>query len=297
MVSYPTFDPNAYSGSAVASFLNPVTQSIYEPGSVMKVVTMASALDAGAVTPDTAFEDTGSLKVSGREIKNWDLRAHGHVTMTNVIEQSLNTGAAFAERKLGNDAFTKYMNAFGLGEKTGIELPNEVKGDLKRLTPKSPEVAFATASFGQGVAVTPLAMLQAVATLANKGVRLIPSIDAKQKPQEEGRIVSTKAAEQITAMMVSAVDKAEVGAIKGYGLAGKTGTAQVPDFKNGGYSKDVEHTYIGFGPAKDPQFIILLKIDKPAGAPLAGTTVVPAFRSLAQFLISYYNIPPDRLPQ
>ena len=293
MASDPSFDPNVYSKSNISNFLNPVTQEIYEPGSVFKIVTMAAALDAGKMTPDTKYNDTGKLVIYDKTIQNWDLKAHGMVTMTNVIEQSLNTGAAFAEKKLGHAAFLAYLKKFGFDEKTDIDLPGEVRGNLKSVGPKSPEVAYATASFGQGVAITPIEMISAVSAIANGGKLMRPYLNSEMAPQTIREVIGQKAVSQITGMMVSAVDKAEVAHIKGYSIAGKTGTAQVPE--RGGYSDKVINTYVGFGPASDPKFVILIKLDEPQGAPLAGQTVVPAFRSLAQFIFNYYNIPPDRV--
>lgn len=296
MASLPTFDPNFYSGYELGRFINPVTQKIYEPGSVFKVITMAAGIDAGRITPETTYEDSGRVVVSGRVIENWDKKAHGKVTMTEVIEGSINTGAVFAQRQIGKAVFREYLERFGLGEKTGIDLPGEVRGNLRRLTSAAPEVAFATASFGQGVAVTPLELLAAVSAIANGGKLMRPYIGADRSPEVVRQVISPATARQVTAMMVKAVDKAGVAKIKGYSIAGKTGTAQVPDTK-GGYSNKVINTYVGFGPATDPRFIILLKLDEPEGTPLAGVTVVPAFRELAQFILNYYHLPPDRLEE
>lgn len=293
VASTPAFDPNNYSKSEISTFLNPVTQQIYEPGSVFKVVTMSSALDAGKVTPDTRYNDTGKLVIYDKTIQNWDLKAHGWVTMTNVIEKSLNTGSAFAEKKLGHAAFLSYLKKFGFDEKTGIDLPGELRGNLKSIVPKSPEVAYATASYGQGIAVTPIEMINAVSAIANGGKLMKPYLNAKSEPQFIRQAIGKTAADQVTQMMVSAVDKAEVAHIKGYSIAGKTGTALVPE--NGRYTDRVINTYIGFGPTSDPKFVILIKLNEPQGSPLAGQTVVPAFRDLAQFILNYYNIPPDRV--
>lgn len=292
---YPGFDPNNYGQYELELFRNDSVQGIYEPGSVFKVITMAAGVDSGKITPDTTFNDTGILKVSGREIRNWDLKAHGKVTMTNVIEKSLNTGAAFAERQTGHSTFKKYLEKFGFHEKTGIDLPGEVAGDIRRLKTNAPEVVFATASFGQGVAVTEVALLNAFSSIANGGHLMVPHLNADLEVKEIRRTISAESAKKVAEMMVSAVDKAEVGKINGYKLAGKTGTAQVPDFEKGGYTDKVINTYIGFGPTTDARFTILIRLDEPEGAPLAGTTVVPAFRDLAQFILNYYNIPPDRI--
>ncbi|MDO8516221.1 MAG: penicillin-binding protein 2 [bacterium] len=295
MASYPSFDPNDYKHSDIKTFMNPVIEQIYEPGSMFKAITMAAGIDAGKITPNTKFNDTGSLKVSGHTIRNWDLKAHGFVTMTNVLEQSINTGAAFAEEKTGDMVFTNYLKLFGFGEKTGIDLPGELKGNLRNLYPKAPVINFRTASFGQGVSVTPIEVLSAFGAIANGGVLMRPYVNAALEPQVIRRVIRPDSAKTVMDMMVSAVDKADIAHIEGYTLAGKTGTAQIPDFVRGGYSDRVIDSYIGFGPTRDPQFIILVKLDEPPGAPHAAETVVPAFRELAQFILNYYNIPPDNI--
>ena len=293
---FPNFDPNQYASYPLADFLNPIIQGVYEPGSVMKVVTMAAGLDSNKLAPETTFYDSGSLTLDGRTIKNWDLKAHGRVTMTEVIEQSINTGAAYAQRLIGNDLFYNYLVKFGFGEPTGIALPGELGGNINNLKSSFREINFATAAFGQGVSVTPLQMINAVSAIANGGVLMRPYLNSRdEQPKEIRRVISPMAARQITDMMVSAVRKATIAQIPKFSIAGKTGTAQIPDFKRGGYSDQYIHTYIGFAPAFDPKFTVLLRIDKPYGAPLAGLTVVPAFRELAEFLINYYNLPPDIL--
>ncbi len=295
MGNFPNFDPIDYAKSDIKTFLNPAGQAVYEPGSIFKIITMASGLDAGKITPDTTFFDPGYLVLNGKKIQNWDLKGHGKVTMTNVIEQSINTGAAFAERTLGDSLFYNYVVKFGFKKKTGVDLPGEVTGNLLPLEKNTREINFATASFGQGLSVTPVELITALSAVANHGLMMKPYVNAKDTSQELGRIVSEKAAKDVIGMMVSAVDKAEIARIKGYTVAGKTGTAQVPDFVHGGYTHDVINTYIGFAPAYDPKFVVMIKLDKPAGAPLAGLTVVPAFRDLAQFILNYYNVPPDNL--
>jgi len=295
MAGNPTFNPNDYGSAEIKSFLNPTVESVYEPGSIFKIFTMASGIDAGKITPDTTFVDTGSLKLNGKTIKNWDLKAHGKVTMTNVIELSLNTGAAFAERMLGNNPFYEYLKKFGFKNKTGIDLPGEVLGSLLPLEKDVREINFATASFGQGVSVTPIGLITAMASIANHGIMMKPYINKDSEPTILGRTISAEASKQTIGMMVSAVDKAQIASIKGYAVAGKTGTAQVVDFKHGGYTNDVIDSYIGFAPAYNPKFIILVRIDKPLGAPHAAETVVPAFHDLAQFILNYYNIAPDNI--
>ena len=295
MGNYPTFDPNGYWNYQVGNFLNPAIQGIYEPGSIFKVITMAAGIDSGKITPQTAFNDLGSVSYNGYTIKNWDLKAHGRVTMTEAIEQSINTAAVFAERQTGHDIFYNYLLKFGFGEKTDIKLPGELRGSLKTLEQNGKDINFATASFGQGVSLTPLQLLSAVGAIANDGKLMKPIILKDEKPRVVRRVISESAAKQVAEMMVSAVDKARIAKIENYEVAGKTGTAQVPDFQSGGYTDKVTNSYAGFAPASNPRFTILFKLDKPEGSPLAGLTVVPAFRELAQFILNYYNVPPDRL--
>jgi len=297
MGGFPSFNPNSYSEYSIKNFLNPVTQSVYEPGSVFKVITMATGLDSGKLTADTTYIDKGFIKLNGKTIKNWDYEEkgpHGKTTMTGVIEGSLNTGAAHAESLIGKDIFYNYLIKFGFNQPTGIELPGEVSSNIKKLKTSSVDVDFATASFGQGIAVSSIGMINAFSAIANGGELMKPYIVSDTGSKVIRRVISENAAKETIKMMVSAVDKAQVAKIPGYYVAGKTGTAQIPDLQRGGYlANDYNHTYIGFAPAYNARFVILIKLEKPKGAPLAGTTVVPAFRELAEFLLNYYNVPPD----
>ena len=296
LANYPDFNLNQYGKARVEHFSNPALQAVYEPGSIFKVITMAAGLDSQAFTPETSFYDTGQITFrDGRVIKNWDKKANGTVTMTNVIERSINTGAAFAETKIGHRRFYEYLKKFGFNQPTEITLPGEVAGNLKNVERHQADIDFAAASFGQGVAVTPLQVINAISTIANDGKLMRPLIIDGDPPQEMGRAISAEAAEKLKGMMISAVRKAVLAQIPKYTVAGKTGTAQVPDLKKGGYTDDVINGYVGFVPATNPSFTILFKLDRPAGAPLSGQTVVPAFRQLAQFVLNYYNIPPDDL--
>lgn len=295
MGAYPNFDPNRYSEYRIGNFLNPVVQAIYEPGSVMKVITMSAGIDSGKLAPETTFYDSGSLTLNGYTIKNWDEKAHGKVTMTEVIEQSINTGAAYAAKLTGKDLFYNYLVKFGFGERTGIDLPGELGGSLDNLKLSSRDINFATASFGQGISVTPIQLISAVSAIANGGTLMKPYLLVNEEPEVVRRVISEESARQVTTMMVSAVRKAVIAQIARFDVAGKTGTAQIPDFKRGGYTDEFINTYVGFAPAYNPRFTILIRIDKPYGAPLAGLTVVPAFRELAEFVLNYYNVPPDYL--
>lgn len=295
LANYPYFDPNNYGDYPVSSFINPAIQHVYEAGSVFKPITMAVGIQEGVITPETTYIDKGSVTLNGKTIKNWDKKAYGTVDMTTVIERSINTGAVFVALKIGREKFVDYLLKFGFGDYSGIDIPQEVSGSLDNLlSPHFRTIDLATAGFGQGTAVTPIQMINAFSALANGGILMRPYTNASSKPHVVRRVVSVDTAFQTVAMMESAVQKAFVASIPGYRIAGKTGTAQIPDFNKGGYSDDFIHTFIGFGPVSNPKFTILIKLDKPE-AKLAGFTVVPAFRKLAQYVINYYGIPPDGL--
>jgi cell division protein FtsI/penicillin-binding protein 2 len=299
MGATPDFDPNNYSSSSISNFMNSTVQMLYEPGSVFKVLTMAAGIDAGKITPQTTYDDKGFVIVSKAKITNYDLLTHGpygpNTSMTTVIEHSINTGAVFAEGQIGNDIFTNYLKKFGLGEKLGVDLPGEVPGDLHQLNSKSPQVAFSTAAYGQGVAITPLEIINAIASIANGGNLMRPYLNADLSPKIIRRVISSSTAAQVTQMMVSAVDDAKIANIDGYSLAGKTGSAFIPNFKGGGYTNKLIDSYIGFGPTSNPKFIALIRIDSLPENAIAALSVVPAFRELSQYIINYYGIPPDRV--
>lgn len=293
LANYPTFNPNEYADASLSSFTNPVVEGLYEPGSVFKLITMAAGLDSGAITPQTTYFDTGSITLNGMTVRNWDLKSHGTLTMTEVIEGSINTGTIFAQRRMGQRTFYDYLLKFGFKLPTNIALPGEVVGRLTPLEIEPQEINFATASYGQGISTTPIRLLAAVSALANGGVMKRPCLMKEECTSEEWDVVSKKTARQVTEMMVSTVKKAKIADIPRYEVAGKTGTAFIPE--NGKYSDDVINTYAGFAPAYNPRFSILIKLERPEGAPLAGQTVVPAFRELTEFLLNYYHVPPSDL--
>ncbi len=224
--------------------------------------------------------------------------------MTKILEKSLNTGAAYVESLVGQDSFLNYSINFGFGQKTGMDLPGEVSGDIANLY-SGRQVNFVTASFGQGIAVTPIQLITAYSALANGGKHMKPYIvdriiheggkEEITQPEVVSIPITEKTSQQIRTMLTSVVDNGfDKARIKGYDIAGKTGTAQISDGK-GGYQEDVFiHDFLGFAPASDPKFVVLIKMDKPQGITFAADSLSPTFREVAQYLINYYNIPPTR---
>lgn len=298
MGGYPNFDPNNYGQYPIADFINTDVQNVYEPGSIMKLITMVAGLDSGKIGPNTTYDDKGYVNVNKAHITNYNFDTHGAygegTTMTQVIEHSINTGAIWAENATGNSTYLEYLKKLGFDEKTGIDLPGEVAGNLNQLTPDAPQIDWDTAAYGQGVAVTPIELLSAVSAIANGGVLMRPYVNAALKPQVIRRVMSTTTSQLVTQMAVDAVDLAQVAEINGYTLAGKTGSAYVPNPKGGGYLNELDDSYIGWGPASNPRFIAFIRLNTIPVTSLAADTVVPAWKELAQFLINYYNIPPDR---
>lgn len=306
MASFPSFDPNAYNkANNPGVYNNLCTTGSYEPGSVMKAVTMAAALDSGKVTPDTTYEDTGQVKLDNFTIKNSDGKAHGKRTMTQVLEESLNTGVIFAQNELGDAGFIKAVQDFGFGSKTGVEVA-EAAGDLRNLNTGGP-VHFATASFGQGISVTPLQMAVSYAVLANGG-RLVKPFLVQSRVDAEGQshdtqvqlgepILKPETHSQITGMLVSVVENGhgKRAKVPGFSVAGKTGTAQVAIPGQRGYDPDnTIGTFVGFAPAFNPKFVVLVRIDHPRDVQFAESTAAPAFGEIMRFLLDKWNIVPDR---
>lgn len=305
MASYPGYDPNPTLEHRISEdqFFNPAVSEAYEPGSVFKVVTMAAALDAGVVGRYTTYYDQGQIFVGGHLIYNWDRKAYGTISMTDLLKYSLNVGAATLSTNLGSERFYDYVKRFGFGQPTGIDLPYESKG-LMRVPGDGSwrEGDLGTNAFGQGIAVTPLQMIAAVAAVANDGV--LPKPYVVQRIEQDGQtieeydpppgqqVISPWVAEELTEMLVEALSGKENLEIPGYAIAGKTGTAQIP--VAGGYHPvDTVASFVGYAPARDPQFVILVKIDKPTKSPWGSVVAVPAFRRLANQLFVYLGIPPD----
>lgn len=301
--SEPTFDPNRYYESDYKNWANSAISLAYEPGSVVKVVTLAAGLDAQAITLDETFRDTGRLEIGGTEIFNSDRRAHGIVTLTDILAQSLNVGAAQVSLKLGPEAFYRYLRDFGFGQVTEVDLAGESAGIVK--SPNSPvwsESELATNAYGQGLTATPLQIVAAFAAIANDGVLMRPhlvrmTIDHGRpipiRPKAQQRVISPETARAMRQLMRDATARG-IGAdlVPGYQVAGKTGTAQVAT--STGYSEDTTiATYVAFLPADDPRVVVLVKLDRPTRSTWAADVTVPVFQRIAVELVRLLDIPPD----
>jgi len=303
----PDFNPNEFQDEKQEVFLNPIIESVYEMGSIVKPLTVAAAIDAGVIDSSTTYNDKGYIILDGARIENFDGKARGVVPIQEVLSQSLNTGAVFAMQKLGKEKFRDYMLAYGIEEETGIELPGEVHGITGNLY-STRDIEYATASFGQGIAMTPIATARAMSSIANGGLLITPHIvdnidyrilgSKKTYPDEGIRVIKKSTSEEITRMLVKVVDEALLGgtvAMPHYSIAAKTGTAQIADNVNGGYYSDrYLHSFFGYFPAYDPKFLIFLYNLEPVGARYASRTLTEPFIDLVSFLINHYEVSPDR---
>ncbi|MEK7509655.1 MAG: penicillin-binding protein 2 [Patescibacteria group bacterium] len=310
MAVRPAFDPNTYNLVSDGSvFTNPLVERRYEMGSIVKPLTMAAAIDVGAVTPHTTYNDRGCITKTGAKLCNFDGKGRGVVDMQEVLSQSLNTGVSYVVDTMGNQTFAKYVEAYGLGEETGIDLPGEIPGNIDALFAQgAADVDFASASFGQSIAVTPIEMIRGLSALANEGklpephvvraVRTASGIERKIALADEKQVLKPETAETVTNMLVKVFDDALLeGVLKQehYSIAAKTGTAQIANPGGGGYYTDRWlHSFFGYFPAHEPKFIILLYAVEPRGELYASRTLARPFAELTKFLINYYNIPPDR---
>lgn len=306
MCSAPDFNPNFYSQVGTSSdYNNNAIYDVYEPGSVFKPLVMASAIDSDYVKPDTTFVDEGFEKIDVFTIRNADGKVYGEQTMTQVLDYSINTGMIFVARKMGVDRLKDYVERFGFGQKTGIELDTELNGNISSLSKKS-EIYMATASFGQGISVTAIQLLSAYGALANGGVLMKPYIVdeihyadgrvEKTEPETVRQVISSRTATLIGGMLASVVSNGHAGnaSVPGYYVAGKTGTAQISDTKNGGYLEDdTNHTFVGYAPADDPIFVMVVKLDRPANARFSASTAAPVFGEMAKYILQYYQVPTD----
>lgn len=303
MASLPSYDPFYYFKYGDNLFRNPAVSNSFEPGSVFKVIVMASALDAGVVEPETMCDICGEpLKIDKYYINTWNNKYHPGSTMTDVIVNSDNVGMSFVAFRLGKERMFDYLSKFGIGKLTGIDLQGEIAPPLRQKGEWS-EVDLATSSFGQGIAVTPIQLVKAVGAIANRGIMVKPqvvsrllsgSVSKEIKPEIEGRVISEEAAIKITAMMAEAAKNGESKwtYLKGFRVAGKTGTAQIPIAGHYDPEKTMA-SFIGFAPYDDPKFVMLVTLSEPSSSPWASETAAPLWYSIAKDLFLFYGIHPN----
>jgi cell division protein FtsI/penicillin-binding protein 2 len=305
----PTFDLNNFSAeSSSAVFGNPLVEGVFEMGSIMKPLTVAAGLDAGVVTAATLYNDTGRVTLDGKTFSNFDGEARGTVAVQEILSQSLNVGAAFVAGRLGPERMREYfLEHYRLGEETGIDLPAEAYGLVDNLQSPRP-LEYATASFGQGIATTPVATVRALATLANGGYLVTPHLVRAVRDEtgltrqigwgQPERVLRPETSEEISRMLTVVVDEALANGtlkLEHYSVAAKTGTAQIANPQSGGYYEDrFLHSFFGYFPSYDARFLVFLFALEPQGARYASETLAPPFHSLTKFLLSYYNVAPDR---
>ena len=302
----PTFNPNARGTSTLDHFTNPLVSARYELGSIIKALTMAVGLDSKAVSANTTYYDAGFLEIDTETIRNYDGRGRGTVSMQEVLNQSLNTGVAFVVKTMGQERFLEYFHKLKLGSETGIDLVGEIHGDLENLN-TTRSIEYVTASYGQGIALTPIATVRALSALGNGGRLVTPHI-VKSIEYEDGtkkeimfpegdQVWSEETSEEISRMLVTVVDDALRGGkvkLPEHSIAAKTGTAQMASQSGGYYSDRYLHSFFGYFPAYDPEFLVFLYTVNPQGVSYSSETLTEPFMNITKFLINYYNIPPDR---
>jgi len=304
MANEPRFDPNTFFNQSAQSFVNPAISEQFEPGSTLKALTMAIALENGVVEPDSTYQDNGVIEVGGLPIYNWDRASHGTTSMTTLLGKSLNVGAATLSLMLGPTRFYAGLDAFGLGKPTGIDLQGEVPGSVRRPGNSNWfESDLGTNAFGQGLAVTPMQLVVAFGALANDGLLMQPHMvrmrvepDGTQvafEPTVVGRAISPETSRELTRMLANALEsEASAALVDGYRIAGKTGTAQIP--LPGGYDPELTiASFVGYGPIGDPQFVVLVKLDRPTVSPWGSQTAAPVFGYFVKRLAVLMEIPPD----
>lgn len=304
MASFPAFDQRAYQDYDESLYKNPFISDLYEPGSTFKPIVMSSALDAEVVTPQTKCNICqGPVALSGYEIRTWNNKYFKDINMIETIQRSDNTGMVFTAQKLGLDRMLSYLDKFGIGRDTGIDLQGEVSAGLK---PKNEwyAVDLATTGFGQGISITPIELLTGIAAIANEGKRMEPHV-VEAVEALDGTIIkipqklidtpiSAKTAKIMTEIMINAVNKGEASwaRLKGYRIAGKTGTASIPI--QGRYDPNQTiASFVGFAPADNPKFAMLVIFNKPQSSIYGSETAAPIFFKIAKSILEYYGIPPE----
>lgn len=303
MASKPDFDLNNFEKSDPASFTNPNVSNLYEMGSVIKPLTIAAGIDSGAVNTNSIFHDLGYITADNRRIGNVYRGARGDVTLEQILLHSMNTGVSWIVSKMGNQEFANYFRKLGIEEKTGIDLPNEATGYNNLNNGRT--IEYYTASFGQGMTMTPISTIRALATIANGGFLVQPFI-AKEIRHPNGKVETLKrkspvrvlkesTTEDVNEMLITLTEKGLNRSISTHSVAAKTGTAEMPNPHGGGYSDtDFLHTFFGYFPAYEPRFIVYLYSEKPRGVEFASQSLTDPFFNITNFLIDYYEIRPDR---
>lgn len=301
--SVPDFDPTNYYDFSQTSYKDPIVSDLYEPGSTFKVLIMASAIDTGKIKPETKCTICdGPVEVSGYTIKTWNNKYFPNSTMKEVLQHSDNTGMVFIGQKMGPGNTREYLKRFGIGSLTGVDLQGEVTGDLRD---RWSEIDLATITFGQGISITPLQLVNAVNAIANDGALMQPYIvdkiidqggkEIKIKPTEKRRVIKESTAKIMSWLMVNNVEAGESKwtKIENYRIAGKTGTAQVP--VAGHYDPNVTiASFVGFFPAEDPKVTMLVLVNKPKTSIYGSETAAPIFFQVAKDIIQQLEIPPSR---
>jgi cell division protein FtsI/penicillin-binding protein 2 len=307
LASFPNFNPNDYANvDNMDAFRNLAVSDAYEPGSIFKTITLAAAVDSGKITPNTTYQDTGTVKEAGYSMHNSDLKAYGQQTMTQVLEKSLNTGAIFAEKSIGNKNFADYVRRFGFGSPTKVDLFSEAQGTLGNLNNLKSDIQFFTASFGQGITTTPIQMIAAYNAIGNGGVLVKPEIvqkiihgdgsEEEVKPEEVRRVISQSSAFQVSTMLRSVVTDGhgKMANVPGYAVGGKTGTAQVASNSAKGYEEGKTiGSFAGFAPTENPKYTVLVRMDDPKTVQWAESSAAPTFGELMKFLLDYGNVEPN----
>lgn len=306
MASLPSYDPKEFTSYQPKLFLNPVVSDAFEPGSIFKVLVMAAGLDAEVIKPDTKCDICdGPLKIDKYTINTWDDKYRPNSSMTDILVHSDNVGMVFIGQKLGLDKFYDYFEKFGFTKKTNIDLQDEVVPDSRRKKDWS-YVDLATASFGQGFVATNMQLLQAVSVIANGGNLVEPHVVKKIiSPTKETliptkikhRVISKEVAQVVTDMMVAAAKDGEAKwtSVKGYKIAGKTGTAQIAGGEGKYQEEKTNASFIGFAPADNPKFAMLVTLKEPSTSQWASETAAPLWFSITQDLLNHFNVLPENL--
>lgn len=306
LVSYPTFDPARVAQADPEALRDRSIAWTYEPGSTMKAVTVSGAIDQRVVTPSTTYNDVGYAVIGGRRLNNALGKAWGPTTVQQVLERSLNAGAAFIASRLGAEKLHEYLGRFGFGVPTGVDLAGEQSGTVRPLAEWYP-VDLGTASFGQGLSATPLQVAAAYAAIANGGTLYRPYVVASRRdadgehrtaPVAVRRVIAPETAATLRTMLTSAVDNglAKNASLAAYSVAGKTGTAQVPS-DDGRYIDDVYiSSFAGFVPAENPRLVVVIVLDEPQSRLLGTVTATSAFRGMAIDMLRNARVQPDRQP-